>query len=152
MTSTPLQIHNTLTGKKELFHPLIEGHVKMYVCGVTPYDECHLGHARCYVTFDFIRRALKHLGYSVTYVQNFTDIDDKIIKRAQERKEEPTALAERYIHEYYDKMDKLNIQRADAYPRVTENVPQIVSFIERLVEKGLAYPLNGDVYYSVRKF
>ncbi len=149
---TVLQIQNTLTGRKEPFQPLIEGQVKMYVCGVTPYDECHLGHARCYVTFDFIRRALKHLGFTVTYVQNFTDIDDKIIKRAQERGEDPSTLAERFIHDYFDKMDKLNIQRADAYPKVTENIPQIVGFIERLVEKGLAYPMEGDVYYSVRKF
>jgi cysteinyl-tRNA synthetase len=152
VSQEPLRVHNTLSGKKEAFEPLILGQVKMYVCGVTPYDECHLGHARCYVAFDFIRRALQHLGHSVTYIQNFTDVDDKIIARAAERGEEPFVLAERYIQDYFDKMDKLNVRRADAHPRVTQHIPPIVSFIERLVEKGLAYAAGGDVFYSVRKF
>jgi len=148
----PLRFHNTLTGKEELFEPLTPGEVSLYVCGVTPYDDCHLGHARCYVVFDFVRRALERLGYRVRHVQNFTDIDDKIIKRAAERGEQPADLAERHIADYFDKMDRLNVRRADLYPRVTGHIPQIVSFIERLVKKKLAYPLAGDVYYAVRKF
>jgi cysteinyl-tRNA synthetase len=147
-----LTIHNTLTGQKDIFEPLTPGQIRMYVCGVTPYDDCHLGHARCYVAFDFIRRSLKRLGYAVTCVQNFTDIDDKIIKRAKEKGEEPGALAERYIAEYFDKMDRLNVLRADSYPRVTRHIPQIVAFIERLVKNDMAYALDGDVYYAVRKF
>jgi cysteinyl-tRNA synthetase len=149
---TELKFHNTLTGKAEVFQPLEPGKIKMYVCGVTPYDRCHLGHGRCYVTFDFVRRSLKRLGYAVTCVQNFTDIDDKIIKKANESGETPSAVSERYIADYFDKMDKLNVQRADAYPRVTQTIPQTVAFIERLVKKGLAYPAADGVYYSVRKF
>lgn len=150
--TTELKFLNTLTGKEEPFVPLEPGKIKMYVCGVTPYDECHLGHARCYVTFDFVRRALSRLGFHVTCVQNFTDIDDKIIQRAGERGESPAALAERYIADYFDKMDRLNVRRADAYPRVTEHVPAVVAFIERLVAKKLAYEADGDVFYAVRKF
>lgn len=150
--TTELKFLNTLTGKEEPFVPLEPGKIKMYVCGVTPYDECHLGHARCYVTFDFVRRALSRLGFHVTCVQNFTDIDDKIIQRAGERGESPAALAERYIADYFDKMDRLNVRRVDAYPRVTEHVPAVVAFIERLVAKKLAYAADGDVFYAVRKF
>jgi cysteinyl-tRNA synthetase len=124
----------------------------MYVCGVTPYDKCHLGHARCYVTFDFIRRALTRLGYAVTHVQNFTDIDDKIIARARERGVEPGSLAESYIADYFSTMDRLNVRRADQYPRVTGHIPQIIAFIERLAAEGLAYAVDGGVYYAVRKF
>lgn len=152
MTPKELRFHNTLSGKEEVFTPLNPGEVKMYVCGVTPYDECHLGHARCYVTFDFIRRALKRLGYRVTCVQNFTDIDDKIIHRAAEKGESPAVLAERFIADYFDKMDRLNVLRADAYPRVTAHVPAVVTFIERLVAKKLAYVAGNDVFYAVRKF
>jgi cysteinyl-tRNA synthetase len=152
VTARPVRFHNTLSGKEEAFHPLTPGRVNMYVCGVTPYDACHLGHARCYVTFDFIRRALTRLGYAVTHVQNFTDIDDKIIHRAAERGESPAALADRFIADYFDKMDRLGVRRADAYPRVTESLPAIVAFIERLVAKGLAYAAGGDVFYAVRKF
>jgi cysteinyl-tRNA synthetase len=152
MTTKELRFHNTLSGKEELFTPLVDGEVKMYVCGVTPYDECHLGHARCYVTFDFIRRALKRLGFHVTCVQNFTDIDDKIIRRAAEKGESPTALADRFIADYFDKMDRLNVLRADAYPRVTAHVPAVVAFIERLLDKKLAYVAGGDVFFAVRKF
>ena len=152
MTPRPLRFHSTLTGREENFEPGTPGRVSLYVCGVTPYDECHLGHARCYVTFDFIRRCLERLGYAVTHVQNFTDVDDKIIRRAAERGEAPEVLADRYIADYFDKMDRLGVQRAAIYPRVTAHVPAIVSFIERLVAKGLAYPRDGDVYYSVRKF
>lgn len=152
MTARPVRFHNTLSGKEEEFRPLTPGRVNMYVCGVTPYDACHLGHARCYVTFDFIRRALTRLGYAVTHVQNFTDIDDKIIHRAAERGESPAALADRYIADYFDKMDRLGVRRAEVYPRVTKSLPAIVAFIERLIAKGLAYAAGGDVFYAVRKF
>jgi cysteinyl-tRNA synthetase len=152
VTARPVRFHNTLSGKEETFHPLTPGRVNMYVCGVTPYDACHLGHARCYVTFDFIRRALTRLGHAVTHVQNFTDIDDKIIRRAAERGEPPAALADRFIADYFEKMDRLGVRRADAYPRVTESLPAIVAFIERLVAKGLAYAAGGDVFFAVRKF
>ncbi|HNA59822.1 MAG TPA: cysteine--tRNA ligase, partial [Elusimicrobiota bacterium] len=130
MTPRPLRFHSTLTGREENFEPGTPGRVSLYVCGVTPYDECHLGHARCYVTFDFIRRCLERLGYAVTHVQNFTDVDDKIIRRAAERGEAPEVLADRYIADYFDKMDRLGVQRAAIYPRVTAHVPAIVSFIE----------------------
>jgi cysteinyl-tRNA synthetase len=149
---TALRLHNTLSGQVEPFVPQVPGEVKMYVCGVTPYDHCHLGHARCYVTFDFIRRALTRLGYRVNYVQNFTDVDDKIIARARERNETPEALAERHIADYFDTMDRLGILRADHYPRVTGHIPAIVEFIERLVRSGKAYASGGDVFYAVRGF
>ena len=147
-----IKIYNTLTGKKEEFKPLKDKAVSMYVCGITPYDEAHLGHARAYVTFDIIRRHLINSGYKVTYVQNFTDIDDKIIKRANERKISPRQLAEENIKSYFDQMGKLNILPADKYPRVTESIPEIIEFIKRLIEKKAAYVVNGDVYFSVRSF
>jgi len=143
---------NTLTGEPQVFQPLEKNKVRMYVCGITPYDECHLGHARCTVFFDLARRVLTYIGYEVTYIQNFTDVDDKIICRAQEKKESCETLANRYIEDYYIRMDALNVLRANAYPRVTENIPDIVQFIQGLIQKGVAYPLDGDVYYSVRKF
>ncbi len=148
-----IQISNTLTAKKEPFIPLKEGIVTMYVCGVTPYDEVHLGHARAYVTFDIIKRHLEHSGYGVKFIQNFTDVDDKIIKRAAEKGTTPAALAETFIKDYFSQMDKLNVKRADDYPRVTKSIPQIISFIETLVKNGSAYAVkNGDVYFSVQKF
>jgi cysteinyl-tRNA synthetase len=152
MIPKEIHFHNTLSGQEDLFIPLEAGRVKMYVCGVTPYDECHLGHARCYVTFDFIRRALQRLGYTVTCVQNFTDIDDKIIHRAAERGMTPSGLADQFIADYFDKMDRLNVLRADAYPKVTDHIPAVISFVERLVTQKLAYRVEGDVFYSVRKF
>ena len=124
----------------------------MYVCGITPYDYCHLGHARCYVAFDVIRRTLKRFGYNVTYVQNFTDIDDKIIKRAKELKENPKELAARYIADFEKQMGALNVLPADKYPRVTGHIPEIQGLIAKLIEKGMAYPVGTGAYYSVRKF
>lgn len=149
----PLSIYNTLTSKKEEFKPQIPGKATMYVCGVTPYDEVHLGHARAYVTFDIVRRHLEASGYAVTYIQNFTDVDDKIIKRAAERGIAPRALAQTYIDDYFTQMDLLNIKRADSYPRVTETIPKIIAFIETLVENGSAYATTaGDVFFSVGRF
>ena len=147
-----LKISNTLTGKKEEFIPQKEKEVSLYVCGVTPYDEVHLGHARAYVTFDIVKRHLQNRGYKVLHVQNFTDIDDKIIKRAAEKGVSPSSLAQTYIDDYFFQTDKLNILRAKKYPKVTEMMPEIVSFIQTLVAKGFAYIVDGDVYYSVNKF
>jgi cysteinyl-tRNA synthetase len=124
----------------------------MYVCGITPYDVPHLGHARCYVVFDMIRRVLKAQGYRVRYVQNFTDVDDKIIARAAERGIPTTLLVQQNIEDYFNKMDALGVQRADVYPRVTEHIPDILALIRKLVDKKAAYPLDGDVYFSVRQF
>jgi len=124
----------------------------MYVCGITPYDYCHLGHARCYVAFDVIRRSLQRFGYQVTYVQNFTDIDDKIINRAKELKEDPKTLAERYIQDYETQMNALNVLPADRYPRVTGHIPEIQGLIAKLMEKEMAYAVGTGVYYAVRKF
>jgi len=147
-----IRIYNTLSDKKEEFCPQKEKFVSMYVCGVTPYDEVHLGHARAYVAFDIIKRHLLKRGYKVKHVQNFTDIDDKIIKRAQEKNMLPAELAQIYIDNYFIQVDRLNILRAEKYPRVTEMMPEIVNFIQVLIDKGFAYESDGDVYFSVEKF
>ncbi|MFH1258594.1 MAG: cysteine--tRNA ligase [Elusimicrobiota bacterium] len=147
-----IRLYNTLTGKKEEFIPLAAKEVRMYVCGITPYDSCHLGHARCYVVFDCLRRFFSWSGYQVNYVQNFTDIDDKIIKRAAELKTSPGDLARKYIAEYYIMMDQLNIQRASVYPLVTEHIGEIIDFVQVLLNKGFAYVSEGNVFFSVRKF
>jgi len=147
-----IKFHNTLTNKKEEFVPINEKKVKMYICGVTPYDVCHLGHARAYVTFDVIKRHFIKSGYEVTHIQNFTDVDDKIINRSVEKNISPLELAETYIKDYFSQMDKLNVLRADYYPQVTQMIPQIISFIEKLVQKGFAYDVDGDIYFAVDKF
>ena len=145
-------VYNTLTGKKEEFVPQENKKIKMYVCGITPYDACHLGHARCYVVFDVIRRYLEYRGYEVNYIQNFTDIDDKIIKRAKELEVKPEDLAEKYVKEFLVYSGKLNLKPPKAYPRVTRMMPQIIKTIEGLVKKGYAYAIEGNVFFSVRKF
>jgi cysteinyl-tRNA synthetase len=144
-----VKIYNTLSSQEEEFVP--QGDVvRMYVCGVTPYAECHIGHAMSYVVFDMIRRYLEFRGYKVKYVQNFTDIDDKIIKRAQEAGVTPSDLAERFIAQYFADMDRLNVRRADVYPRATEEVPKIIEVVKRLIDKGRAYEVQGDVYFRVK--
>ncbi|OGR80027.1 MAG: cysteine--tRNA ligase [Elusimicrobia bacterium RIFCSPLOWO2_02_FULL_39_32] len=148
----PIHFYNTLSAAKELFQPQVPGKVSMYVCGITPYDESHLGHARCYVFFDVVKRLFKESGLEVTCIQNFTDIDDKIIARAKDLKEDPKKCADRFIEDYFQKMDLLNVKRATFYPRVTEVIPEIIQFIQKLLGLGLAYPLDGDIYYSVRNF
>jgi cysteinyl-tRNA synthetase len=147
-----LRIHNTLTGEKEPFAPLHPPKVGIYVCGVTVYDLSHVGHARAYVAFDVVVRVLRARGYAVTYLRNFTDVDDKIIRRAAELGESPQALSERFIAEYDRDMAALGVAHADVEPKVTEHVPEIVALIERLVARGLAYPSQGDVYFSVRDY
>jgi len=148
-----LQIHNSLSGHKEVFKPLVPGQVRMYACGITVYDYCHLGHARMLIVFDTVRKYLRHAGYKVTFVRNITDIDDKIIARAAENKEPIAELTARFIRAMWDDYAALGVERGDMEPRATEYVPAIVSMVNRLVRKGYAYPAsNGDVYFSVAKY
>lgn len=147
----PLTLYNTLTRQKEEFRPLEPGKVKMYCCGVTVYDYCHLGHARSYIAWDTVRRYLEWRGYDVTYVQNFTDIDDKILRRAAEEGSSMDAVSEKYIAAYFEDMDRLNIKRADDYPRATHTIDGIKRLIHELEQKGVAYASDGDVYYAVRR-
>jgi len=149
----PIVIHDTLTGAKKELVPLEPGKIRFYACGPTVYDFSHVGHARSYVVWDVVVRHLKSRGYAVRYVRNFTDVDDKIIKRANERGEDPVALADRFARAYDEDMDALGNLRPDAAPKVSDHVPEIVALIEKLVAKGFAYAAaNGDVYYAVRKF
>lgn len=145
-------IYNTLSRQKEAFQPLIDGEVKMYCCGVTVYDYCHLGHARSYIVWDTIRRYLAWRGYDVRYVQNFTDIDDKILNRARKEGSSMEAVAKTYTAAYFEDMDRLNILEADEYTYATHTIDGIKKLIHELAQKGYAYPAEGDVYYSVRKF
>ena len=148
-----LRIYNTLTRALETFSPLNPGQVRMYVCGMTVYDLCHLGHARSMLAFDVVQRWLKASGYQVTYVRNITDIDDKIIKRSLENSESIKALTDRMVDALHEDADALGIERPTHEPRATEFVPQMLSLIETLVKKGLAYAVpQGDVNFSVRKF
>jgi len=148
-----LQIYNTLSRKKEVFKPISAGKVGLYVCGITIYDYLHIGHARTYVAFDIVARYLKHLGYDVTHVRNITDVDDKIIKRAQENNESCESLTTRMIKEMYQDFDDLNIMRPDLDPTVTGHMPEIIALIERLMERGHAYVAsNGDVLFEVKTF
>ena len=145
-------IYNTLTRKKEEFVPLKDKKVNIYTCGPTVYDFFHVGNARVFVTFDMVRNYLKFRGYDVTFVQNFTDIDDKMIKRANEEGITVRELGERFIGEYFMDADALGVTRADVHPRATEHINEIVDLIKILEEKGYAYGVNGDVYYETRKF
>jgi len=147
-----LRVFNTLGRKKELFEPLEPGRVRMYVCGPTVYDACHIGHARSVVVFDVIARYLKAKGFDVTYVRNFTDVDDKIIDKANKLGIDSKTVAEKYIKEFYEDMDALNVERATIEPKATEHINQIIQFVEKLIQKAFAYRINGDVYYSVEKF
>lgn len=147
-----LRIYNTLTREKEDFEPIEPGKVKMYVCGVTVYDMCHIGHARSIVLFDVIYRYLMSRGYEVTYVRNFTDVDDKIINRANELGEDWKSLAERFILEFYQDMDALGVKRPTTEPKATEHIPQIQALIDNLISAGHAYEIDGDVMFSVDSF
>ena len=147
-----LKVYNTLTGRKEPFEPLVAGRVGMYVCGVTVYDVCHIGHARSALVFDVMRRYLEYTGYNVTYVRNFTDIDDKIIARAHRDGVDWKEIAGRYIGEYYRDMDLLGVRKADVEPRATDHINEMQKMIDRLMEKGYAYRTDGDVYYRVKSF
>jgi cysteinyl-tRNA synthetase len=148
----PLKIYNTLTCKKEELIPVYPGEARLYVCGVTVYDLAHIGHARSALVFDVIRRYLRFKGYRVRFVKNFTDVDDKIIKRAHEEGVAPRELAERYVEEYRKDMAALGVEPADVEPKATEHISQMVRLIERLLAKGFAYRVDGDIYFEVRRF
>src|SRR5689334_15412120 len=146
-------IHDTLTGKKREFVPLEPGKVRFYACGPTVYDHAHVGHARSYTIWDVVVRHLRARGYEVKYVRNFTDVDDKIIKRANERGEDPVSLADRFARSFEEDMAALGNGPPDASPRVSGHLPEIVAMVEELVRRGFAYAAaNGDVYYRVRRF
>jgi len=147
-----IRIYNTLKKKKQMFETLEPGKVRMYVCGPTVYDSCHIGHARSVVVFDVIMRYLEASGYAVTYVRNFTDVDDKIIKRANEMKVDCREIAEKYIAEFYTDMDRLNVRRATIEPRATGHISDIIRIIEILMNKKAAYRVEDDVYFAVEKF
>ena len=148
-----MQIYNTMTRKKEALIPLKPGEISMYVCGPTVYNYFHIGNARPFVVFDTLRRYLEHRGYQVKFIQNFTDIDDKLIRKANEEGCTVQEIADRYIQEYYVDADALGVERATCNPRATEHVQQIIDLVQTLIDKGHAYPTdNGDVYFSVRSF
>ncbi|MFR2518245.1 cysteine--tRNA ligase [Peptostreptococcus stomatis] len=147
-----MKIYNTMTRNKEEFIPLEEGKVKMYVCGPTVYNFIHLGNARPFTVFDTLRRYFEYRGYEVTYIQNFTDVDDKIIKRSHEEGISPEEVAEKYIKEYFIDCDGLGIKRATVHPQVTDNIENIIVFVQDLIDKGYAYEAGGDVLFRTRKF
>jgi len=150
--SKKVTLYNTLTQKKEELVPYSENKIKMYVCGPTVYSSAHLGHARAAVTFDVIKRFLTHLGYEVTYVRNFTDIDDKIIAKANETGVAAHEISEKYIKEYQEDMASIGVKSPTIQPKVTEHVPEIVEMIQRIIDNGHAYQSDGDVFFSVKKF
>ncbi len=147
-----LKIYNTLTKKKEPFQPIEPGKIKIYVCGPTVYDACHIGHARSVIVFDIIVRYLTALGHEVTYIRNFTDIDDKIINRSNELGTSTRELSENHIKEFYEDMDALNVKRATHEPKATDHIPEIIGVIQRLLERGHAYEAGGDVFFAVETF
>jgi len=147
-----IRIYNTLTNQKEPFESLQPGKVHMYVCGITAYDLCHVGHARSAIVFDMIHRYFEYRGFDVVCVRNFTDIDDKIIKRAQEEGADSKIIAERYIEAFYEDMDRLGVARPTYEPRATQFISEMIQLIETLIEKGYGYQVNGDVYFAVEKF
>ena len=147
-----IRVYNTLTKKKEEFIPTIPGKASIYVCGVTPYNHPHVGNARPFITWDVIHRFLEHEGYEVTHVQNFTDVDDKIIKKAQDEGVSWDVIGQRYIKSYFEVMDKLNVRRVHNYPSVSGHMEEIINMVKTLIEKGHGYEVDGDVYYRVESF
>lgn len=148
----PIRLYNSATRSKEVFKPLREGEVGIYVCGVTVYDLCHIGHARSAIVFDALVRYLRAKGFKVTYVRNFTDVDDKIIERSRQTGEDTISLAERYIEAFYEDMHALGVLDADIEPKATEHIDTIIDMVSRLVKKNFAYVVDGSVYFSVEKF
>ncbi|MDF2655055.1 MAG: cysteine--tRNA ligase [Bacillota bacterium] len=147
-----MKIYNTLTRKKEEFVPIDENEIKIYVCGPTVYNYFHIGNARPFVVFDTLRKYLTYRGKTVKFVQNFTDVDDKIINKAREEGVKAGEISEKYIQEYYKDAKALNVEKASVHPKVTENMNEIIDFVQGLIDKGYAYEAEGDVYYSTRKF
>ena len=140
-----MKLYNTMTRKKEEFEPMTPGEVKMYSCGPTVYNFFHIGNARPFIIFDILRRYLEYRGYKVTFVQNFTDVDDKIIKRAKDENTTEKEVSDRFIKEYFKDAEALNIRKADYHPRVTEHIKEIIDIIKRLEANGLTYTVGGDV-------
>ena len=147
-----IKVYNTLTKQKENFEPIVKGKAGIYVCGVTPYNHPHIGNARPFVTWDVIRRFLEHEGYDVTHVQNFTDVDDKIINKANDEGVQWSDIGNRYIDAYFEVMDQLNIRRAHVYPKVSDHMAEIIKTVQTLIDNGYGYVVDGDVYYRVEKF
>lgn len=147
-----MKIYNTLTRKKEEFVPINENEIKIYVCGPTVYNYFHIGNARPFVVFDTLRKYLEYRGKNVKFVQNFTDVDDKIINRAREEKISAGEVSEKYIEEYFKDAEALNVTKASIHPKVTENMKEIIEYVQTLIDKGFAYEVDGDVYFSTRKF
>ncbi|MDY7083298.1 MAG: cysteine--tRNA ligase, partial [Halobacteria archaeon] len=147
-----LRIKNTLSGEKEVFEPLNDDRVLMYVCGLTVSDDPHLGHARTWMSFDVVHRYLEYKGYDVLHVENVTDIDDKIINKADDENTTPEDVAQRYSEQVYDDMESLNLKRVKVRPHVTEHVDDIIEIVEKLVERGYAYETDDGVYFKVREF
>lgn len=147
-----ITLYNTLTRQKEPFEPLEPGKVKMYVCGPTVYNYIHIGNARPAINYDVVRRYFEYKGYDVNYVSNFTDVDDKLIKRSKELNESVPEIADRYIQAFYEDTGALNVKKATSNPRVMNHMDDIIEFIKDLVDKGYAYESGGDVYFRTRKF
>ena len=147
-----IKLYNTLTGLKEVFEPLTPHLVRMYVCGVTVYDYCHIGHARSALVFDVIRRYFEYSGYRVEFAKNFTDVDDKIIKRANEQGVSCDEVTTKFIQAYYEDMGRLGVRPATIEPKATEHMADIIRLTERLIQKGIAYQVDGDVYFEVAKY
>ena len=147
-----IKVYNTLTRSKEELIPREQGKVSIYACGITPYDFAHIGNSRPAIFWDCVRRFLHYRGYQILFIQNFTDVDDKIIKRAKQLAKEPLGLAEEYAQIYLDDLKRLNVLPATLYPKVSEHIPEILTMVKALVDKGFAYVVNGDVYYKVSKF
>ena len=147
-----MKLFNTMTRQKEEFVPITPGEVKMYCCGPTVYNYIHVGNARPMILFDVLRRYLEYRGYQVTFVQNFTDVDDKIINRANEEGTTSQAISEKYIEEYFKDAHGLGVRDATIHPKATENIAQIINLVQTLIDKGYAYAVNGDVYYRTKKF
>ena len=147
-----MKLFNSMSRKKEEFVPITPGEVKMYCCGPTVCNYIHVGNARPMILFDVLRRYLEYRGYKVTFVQNFTDVDDKIIKRANEEHATSQEISEKYIEEYFKDAHGLGVRDATVHPKATENIQQIIDLVQTLIDKGYAYPVNGDVYYRTKKF
>jgi cysteinyl-tRNA synthetase len=147
-----LKIYNTISRKKEIFSPVEKGKVRMYVCGMTVYSDAHIGHARTYFAFDVIRRYFEYKGFNVTYVQNITDVDDKIINAANKEGVDALEYSRRYTDICLNDLDRLGIRRADAYPKASETIPDMINLTRKIIDNGYGYETDGDVYFSVEKF
>ena len=147
-----LKIYNSLAREKEEFKPVEQGKVKMYVCGMTVYSDAHIGHARTYFAFDVIRRYFEYKGYEVTYVQNITDVDDKIIAAANKEGVDALEYSKRYADRCFGDLDKLGIRRADLYPKASETISDMIKLTKKIIDNGFGYESEGDVYFSVEKF